>query len=166
MKNARPELRRLVADLTCDDAIKCQKARRALVSMGEAAVDSLVNALHDKRHWVRWEAAKALSQIASPSSTQALIDTLEDKDFDLRWLAAEGLVRIGPIAIVPILKALFKQPESQWLREGAHHVFLDMELGPLVTVLKPVTDALDDPNPEVTLPIAVRKTLDVLEDRQ
>ncbi len=166
MKNPRPDARRLVADLTCDDIIKCQKARRALVSMGEAAVETLVSALHDKQHWVRWEAAKALSQIASPSSTQALVDTLEDREFDLRWLAAEGLVRIGPTSLVPLFKALLKRPESQWLREGAHHVLLDMELGPLMTILKPVTDALDDATPEVTLPIAVRKTLDVLEGKR
>jgi len=166
MKNARTDLRRLVADLTCEDIVKCQKARRALVAMGEGAVETLVGTLHDKRHWVRWEAAKALSQIASPSSTQALVNTLEDKEFDLRWLAAEGLVRIGPSAIVPLLRALLNRPESTWLREGAHHVLLDMDLGPLVTVLKPVTDALDDPEPGVALPIAVHKTLDVLEGKR
>ena len=166
MKNARTDPRGLIADLTCADIIKCQKARRSLVSMGEAAVEHLVSALHDKRRQVRWEAAKALSQIASPSSTQALVDTLEDEEFDLRWLAAEGLARIGPTSIVPLLKALLKRPESQWLREGAHHVLLDMDVGPLAAVLKPVTDALDDPTPAVTLPIAVHRGLEVLEGKR
>jgi len=166
MENARPNPWQLIADLTCADTIKCQRARRSLVSMGEAAVEHLVNALHDKRRRVRWEAAKALSQIASPSSTQALVDTLEDKEFDLRWLAAEGLARIGPASVVPLLKALLKRPESQWLREGAHHVLLDMDGGPLAAVLKPVTEAIDDPTPAVALPIAVHRSLEVLEGKR
>ncbi len=166
MKNARPELRRMVADLTCDDVVKCQKARRALVSMGEDAVEPLVQALHDKRRFVRWEAAKALSQIASPSSTQVLVATLEDEDFDLRWLAAEGLVRIGQSSVVPLLHALLTRPESVRLREGAHHVLFDMEIGPLSDVLKPVVSALGDPEPKVTLPIAVRSALEKLETKQ
>ena len=90
------KIQTLVADLTCDDILKCQKARRELVSQGSAAVDALVEALSSKKAWVRWEAAKALGQIGDKAAVKALVAALEDREFDVRWLAAEALIRIGP----------------------------------------------------------------------
>ena len=61
----------LITDLVCDDVILCQKARRQLVVMGHKAVPSLVEALGNKKYWVRWEAAKALAQIGDPTAMAA-----------------------------------------------------------------------------------------------
>jgi len=80
---------------------------------------------------VRWEAAKALSQIANPASIQALLEALSDKTFEVRWMAAEGLIRIGRKAVIPLLEALVEHSDSYWLREGIHHVLHDMNRGRL-----------------------------------
>jgi len=128
----------------------------------ERAVRPLVKALHNEKHWVRWEAAKSLSQIASPSSTQALVNALEDNEFDVRWLAAEGLTHIGRPALTSLLTALIKRPQSVWLREGAHHVLHEVDRGSLDKVLKPVMKSLEAPEPTVAVPIAARKALEAL----
>ena len=52
MKNHdNDELSVLVADLTCDDVTKCQKARRELVKVGKTAVPTLIKALKNKKTW-------------------------------------------------------------------------------------------------------------------
>ena len=156
------DINSLIADLNRDDVITCQKARRALVAIGHEAVPSLVEALGSRKHWVRWEAAKALAQIADPTATTALLKALEDKEFDVRWLAAEGLTSIGRKAVVPLLKALIDNPESTWLHEGAHHVLHDMRRGDLDETLKPVMKSLEDFEPSVEVPLAASKALDIL----
>ncbi len=51
----------LIKELTCEDVIRCQKARRALVDIGHEAVPSLIKALESRHEWVRWEAARELA---------------------------------------------------------------------------------------------------------
>jgi HEAT repeat protein len=152
----------LINDLVCDDVITCQKARRQLVAIGHRVVPSLVKALGSKKYWVRWEAAKALTQIGDSTATAALIEALEDKEFDVRWLAAEGLINIGQNAVVPLLEALIENSKSTWLRQGAHHVLHDMNRGDLDEALRPVMSALEDVEPSVEVPVAARKALDTL----
>ncbi len=152
----------LIANLVCDDVILCQKARRQLVAMGHKAVPFLVKELGNEKYWVRWEAAKALTQIGDPTATAALIKALEDKEFDVRWLAAEGLINIGRKAVVPLLEALVGNLKSIWLRQGAHHVLHDMDRGDLDEVLRPVMSALEDVEPYIEVPVAARKALDML----
>ena len=96
----------LIEDFTCDDVIKCQTARRKLVRIGNEAVEPLVQALSNKKHWVRWEAAKALGQIGDKSASEALTKALEDNEFDVRWLATEGLIIIGRDSIKLLMEAL------------------------------------------------------------
>ena len=152
----------LIVELSCDDVLKCQNARRSLVSIGGKAVPHLVESLKSKRNWVRWEAAKALAQIADPSATQALVDALRDKEFDVRWLAAEGLIRIGPKTIKPLLRALIEYPDSIWLRHGAHHVLHDMDRDDLHETIRPLLPALSDSKPSELIPMLAKKTLDAM----
>jgi HEAT repeat protein len=135
------------------------KARSRLVAYGARAVGPLIKMLSNENDWVRWEAAKALSQIGNPASIQALLRSLEDKMFDVRWLAAEGLIRIGNKAIAPILMALAENSDSYWLREGTHHVLHDMNKGGIRTVLMPVLQALEDTGQPLQVPLAARATL-------
>jgi HEAT repeat protein len=155
----------LIADLECDDVIRCQKARRKLVALGHKAVPYLVKAMGGKKYWTRWEAAKALAQIGDPTATAALIKALEDNEFDIRWLAAEGLINIGQKAVVPLLEALVDNPMSTWLRQGAHHVLHDMNRGDLDEVLQPVMNALEDVEPYIEVPVSARKALDMLASK-
>ena len=81
-------IKALLDDLTCDDVIKCQEARKSLVAMGKPAIPALLEALHHENRQVRWEAAKALGQLADPSAADELVKTLySEEDFDIRWLA-------------------------------------------------------------------------------
>jgi HEAT repeat protein len=154
----------LVADLTCDDVIKCQKARRALVAMGSKAVPYLVEALSNKRHWVRWEAAKALGQIGDNTAAIALVKSLEDKEFDVRWLAAEALIKIGHKSLEPLLEALVDHGDkSIWLRQGAHHVLHDIDRGESDGILKPVMSALDTSAASVEIMYIAKKALEALQ---
>lgn len=157
------EMESLIAELNCDDVIKCQKARRTLVEIGDDAVPSLVKALGSKKEWVRWEAAKALSQIGNPAATEPLIKALEDKEFGVRWIAADGLASIGKKAVIPLLRALIENPKSLWLREGAHHALHDMNRDDWDSILRPVMKALDDVEPSLAVPFAARKALDETE---
>jgi nucleotide-binding universal stress UspA family protein len=153
----------LVGDLASNDGMVRVKARHSLVAIGREAVRPLVEALRSKRHWVRWEAAKALAQIGNPTATQALVDALEDEEFDVRWLAAEGLIHIGAESIEPLLKALIERPDSLWLREGAHHVLHDMDRGDLDDILRPVLGALEDVEPLLEVPSAAEAALDMIK---
>ncbi len=160
------ELEQLIADLNCDDFIQCQKTRRKLVEMGNAAVPRLVNELSNDKYWVRWEATKALGQIADKSSSQALVAALEDKEFDVRWLAAEALIRIGKAAMEPLLTALADHGDkSISLRHGAHHVLHDMEKGNLSEMLKPVMASVEDSEPYSEVLAVARRALDNLNKR-
>jgi HEAT repeat protein len=153
----------LVADLTCDDVIKCQTARRKLVAMGHRAVEPLIRALSDKKHWVRWEAAKALGQIGDEVAAKALVEALEDNEFDVRWLAAEALINIGQYSLGPLLAALVDHGnKSLWLRRGAHHVLHDMDRGDLDAILQPVMAAVEDTAPHIVVPQVAKKALDSL----
>ncbi len=157
------EIESLINELTCDNIIRCQKARRSLVTLGYKAVPSLIKALDSKKEWVRWEAAKALSQIGDPAATGPLVKALGDKEFDVRWLAAEGLIAIGKPAVVPLLRALIDNPRSTWLREGAHHILHDMYRADWDVILKPVMAALEDFEPSSVIPLVSEKALDEIE---
>jgi HEAT repeat protein len=155
----------LISELAGDDGIARAKARLRLVEYKGRAVGPLVEALSDKHHWVRWEAAKALSQIGNEESVLALIEALSDKEFDVRWLAAEGLIRIGRKSIVPLLSALEEHPDSDWLREGIHHALHDLRRRGLGQVLLPVLAALEGNDPSLEAPLAARAALKRLEGR-
>jgi len=149
-------------------------ARRVLVAMGKEAVPALIEALKDKDSLTRWEAAKALSEIADPETAPVLVDALEDEDFDIRWLAAEGLIRMNIRGLEPLLEALELRGDSIWLQEGAHHVFHDLAKGGLRKSLSPVLAALEALEPGedmlwkarhelgVEVPVAARQALEML----
>lgn len=152
----------LVDDLTCNDVYKCRRARRALVEMGDAAVPHLMEALNHRKGWVRWEAAKALSQMHGPVATDALVIALGDNSFDVRWLAAEGLIDRGRDGLAPLMKALIEGSDSVVLRDGAHHVLFDLSHGNLREMVLPVLQALEDVEPSVEVPLKARALLRAL----
>ena len=152
----------LIADMTCNDVLKCQKARRSMVDMGSPAVAPFIEALSSPIHWVRWEAAKGLGEIGDPAAIDALVEAIEDLNFDVRWLAAEGLIRIGSDSVVPVLKAIIHRPDSVKMRMGAHHVLHDLSTDELKELLQPLLTALDNlESPEV--PLLAMEVLNQLE---
>jgi HEAT repeat protein len=161
-KATQATIKSLIAELASKDGVVRVKARLQLVAYKKRSVAPLIQTLSNKNDWVRWEAAKALSQIGNPESIQALLEALSDKKFEVRWLAAEGLIRIGRKAIVPLLEALVKHSDSYWLREGIHHVLHDINRGNIRKALRPVLTALEGPEPSLEVPQAAQAALDVL----
>lgn len=140
--------------LKSKDGIARQNARNSLVIIGEPALDELIKAFKIKEKPLHWEVAKALSQIGTSKAARVLVDALEDHDFSVRWIAAEGLIHMGPVGLLPLLKALRKKTDSVWLREGSHHVIHDLVNRKLVNEstrksLIPVLDALNHIDPVI-----------------
>jgi hypothetical protein len=149
----------LIDALHSKDGEERQRARLSLVSLGSEAVDPLIELLPDPDHEVRWEAAKALGEIADPRSAPALVEILEDAGFDIRWLAAEALIAIGKAGLEPLLETLIIKADSLYLREGAHHVMNDLSHRGLKGPLAPVMAALEGVDPEIEVPEPARKAL-------
>ena len=154
----------LVAELGDGDGLVRERARLTLVYIGEPVVVSLIEALTDNRQGVRWEAAKALRDIADPAAAPTLVVALEDRVFDVRWLAAKGLIAIESKSIVPLLKALIERSDSVWLRQGAHHVLKELVAGELEDILDPVVTALEGPDPAVEVPVLAEVALNMLRE--
>lgn len=132
----------LIEALFQDDARERQQARRALVALGEAAVEPLTRLMANQDVDVRWEAVKALADIQAPAAVPELVCALADKDSGIRWMAAEGLIALGHEALAPLLRALVQDPDSDFLREGAHHVLRKLSRGMRGTLITPILEAL------------------------
>ena len=119
---ATDTIRELIITLSGKDGLARKRARDQLVEIGSPAVPSLLPLLSDKQTHVRWEAAKALSEIGDPAAAPELVRALEDNDPGIRWMAAEGLIRAEQAGLPPLLERLMEHGESIRLREGADHV--------------------------------------------
>ncbi len=117
------DLLRMARQLQDSNGARRAKAREELVARGEEAVAVLLPLLTDPDKQTRWEAAKALAAVGSPAAAPAVIPLLEDKDAGVRWLAAQALVASGHVAVPLLLRRLMEPPDSQYLRQGALHVF-------------------------------------------
>ena len=138
-------IKSLIADLHSYDGEVRREARLGLVFIGKMAAPPLIAALQDPDDDVRWEAAKALGEIADPRSAPGLVDRLMDHNYGVRWAAAEALIAIGEMASIPLLEKLTQHPESAWLRRQTHHVLssavkrnpeLKDIVGPVITALE------------------------------
>ena len=145
------KIKRLIAGLRSNDGETRREARNELVFIGKPAVDFLIPTLKDPDDDVRWEAAKALSEIGDPRAASDLASLLMDHNFGVRWLAAEALISIGREALQPLLERLTEHPESSWLRRGALHVLHDLKkkVPDLKEVVTPVITALEGFEPEI-----------------
>ena len=154
------DARALIAALASDDGSARHHARESLVALGKPAVRCLMEALRDPGEHVRWEAAKALSEIRDKTSAAALVTALEDPSFGIRWLAAEGLVGLRMYTLPPLLRALEKRADSIWLREGALHILHQLAKRGLNDEMGPVVAALEGPVPTLEVPLAARDALE------
>ena len=150
----------LVTDLANPDPAVRMRAREALVAIGKRTVPSLIPLLSHRKPHVRWEAAKALCSIADPIAAFALVNALDDRDGDVRWLAAAGVAALGQDGLQPLLAGLLERARSPWFREGAHHICHTLvkkrNLGP---ILRPLLEAMGQPEPEIAVPSAAYAAL-------
>lgn len=159
------DLHPLIAALSSHDVLARTRARQALVEMGAPVVDQLIVALDSPNHTTRWEAAKALGEIAEPRAAPALIAALDDGRFDVRWLAATGLIALRDDSLIPLLEALVQAPWGKgYLHEGAHHILRAQLGGAYATTIAPVVSALEGSEPSLTVPLAAYRALGTLRD--
>jgi HEAT repeat protein len=158
----RADIDTLIEKLRSHDGLTRQRARKSLVAMGSRPVASLLTLLVDPRDQVRWEAAKALSDIGDPTAASALVLALGDESFGVRWLAAEALIGLGRDALRPLLGALEQDSGSILCRQGAHHVLSILAEQGLRDQVAPVLAALEGIEPDIDVPLAAQKALQTL----
>jgi hypothetical protein len=153
----------LIIMLNSNDDSTRTHAREALVKIGTVAVPALIQILTDPQARLRWEAAKALSQIGDPTAAAALVKALDDDNPGVCWLAAEGLITLGREGLVPLLEAVKQSSGSVRLREGAHHVLRSLVREDLyASIVTPVLAALEDIEPAIQLPLVAHAALRML----
>ena len=134
----------LVSVLASNDETLRQSVRWSLVNIGEDCIPALSELIRHGNRTARWEAAKTLGEIGTPTVAQALVDGLADEVFDIRWLAANGVIALGLGGLEPLLLALMDDPASPRLRESAHHVIRVLSESNLRETLDPLRLALAD----------------------
>lgn len=125
------------------DKDRRESALSGLVTMGSPAVDSLVAAMNDSDHDVRWESVKALGDIKDARAVEPLIAALQIKD--IQWNAAHSLGQIDdPRAVEPLIAALNdKNPEFRaQAAQSLGEIKDSRAVAPLIAVLNapPVND--------------------------
>ena len=164
-QNTRDQVQSLVDVLSERDGLKRRKAREALESMGSVIGPYMIEALASKHTSVKWEAAKALTNVTFPPAAPALVNALMDESFEVEWLAAEALINLGAHAVAPLLEGLIKHPTSVNLRQGAHHVLSDLNRRhPLDSGLLAVIEELHSIVPTEPFPLVVRRALENLPE--
>jgi hypothetical protein len=112
--------------LDSKNSVKKLTSRSTLVAMGKQIIPKLHRLLNSENGLLRMEAAKIVELIADRRSIPYLINLLGDKEFEIRWIAAEGLIKIGRLAILPLLKSIRDGKSSFILNKGAHHILLSL----------------------------------------
>lgn len=162
-KECPEEIKCLMEDLGSKDGITRTKARETFVAMGIPAVDYLSELVEHPKRLCRWEALKALGEIADPDSGPLLALALEDEESDVRWLAAEALIAIGKEGTVAALERLIDKSDSLFTRQGVHHVLREYLHRTHDELVAAVLVALDGVDPVVHGPIAAEKALKKLK---
>lgn len=142
----QPKVKNLLNDLMDESTMKRKNARHFLESEGEAVLDDLYVLLRAKNHQLRWEAAKALEDIASPKSMKVFVKMMHDGESEFRWMAAEGLRKIGRESIPAVLKLVEDSGQSPHIRIGAHHVLNALFIDQEKLQYKNLMDALSNSN--------------------
>lgn len=138
------------------------RARERLVRIGSAAVPELIAALDSDDVRTRWEAGKALADIADPVASETLVAHLSDPDPDVRWVLGMALFSIGRAAVVPLLHGLLDNETMRASYDGAHVALHALAKDDLHPILQPVLAALDSHEPEIATPVEAHQALDRL----
>jgi HEAT repeat protein len=160
--------KRLMRELEDSDPRTRERARNKLVSLGKDVVPALSEAIASGNPTIRWQAARALSQIRDPEIIPALITILEENPyFGVRWSIADGLCGMGKAGLEPLLQSLIKHSGSIWLRESAHHILHCLRDERIETdAIEMVLHALDSIEPEMEVSWAAKRAMELLKDHK
>ena len=153
------EIRILADALAYRDGVTRHNAREQLEEVGKPAVPYLIAALRSPSEHARWEAAKALAEIADPSAAPALVNALCDDKAAVRWLAGNALINLGHDALAPLLRGLEASSDSIWFRDAAHHVLSSLIREGEADEAIPVMEALENLEPRIEAPVAAYHVL-------
>jgi len=147
----------LLQDLKSNKGTSRLRARETLAAIGEPALEALVGMLADPEPRLRWEAAKALTEVPEPGAIPGLIELLGDRRSEIGWLAAVALIALGNRSVPHVLEALTQHADSKGFRRGGHHILKDLSArnSVLAEILQPVLEVLDDLSPDAGI-IAAR----------
>ena len=113
----------------------------------EESLNLLINIAKDKNEPVelRKAAITSLGDIGNPKSTKTLISLLNSPDATLRYEAVKSLEILGDRrALKPLMMVMMNREEKDWIRRlagrGAVKIDKDIAFGPLVQILKDVTE--------------------------
>ncbi|GAA4463436.1 HEAT repeat domain-containing protein [Novipirellula rosea] len=158
------EISLAIKQLASDDGVVREKARNALVAAESRDVtEALIAELVDYRHQVRWEAAKALSQIGDPIAALPLVHAMDDDDHDVAWVAAEGVAEMGEVGLQAVLSGLSHSSRSGSFYKVAHHALKEIRKhGKHRDVVAKVMATLEGVEPRLSAPIAAYEALQEL----
>jgi len=152
----------LTKDLLSKNFILRKKAREELVEIGEPSLDFLIELASNKDEKVRWEAIITIVQIGSNETLNVLLNALKDDEFSIRWLAAEGLINLGKYVVVPVLQELQNNPDSVFLRRGAHHVLHELTKSGIFRDNYQLVDQLGNEFDHSSISLKVQKTINLI----
>ncbi len=143
------QVQELVNQLEDNNGVTRQRARETLTAIGDESIPHLVGLLASPQDKLRWEAAKALTEIPDPTAITGLVSLLADPASEIRWLAATGLIRLGNRSVPPVLRALAEHAGDKGLRTASHHVLHDLaeRNGVLRKILDPLLAVLGETDP-------------------
>jgi len=94
----------LVKHLASPSADERKEAREGLLTLGAAAVPSLIEATESSNASLRWEAVNLLGMIADPRGIDAVLSVaMTDSDVHARWRANWAITRLDDGTVVPRL---------------------------------------------------------------
>lgn len=85
----------LIRALSDPDTLVADLSARALIAVGEPAVDGLLEVLKEAKQSARIHAMHALSEIADPRAIRPMIESLSENSAMLQYWAEAGLERMG-----------------------------------------------------------------------
>ena len=161
------QISKLISELHHPDSLERQKARYALIAIGQEAGPGLVEVVANERGHARWEAIEALGRIRYRDAAEALVEAILDDDTGVRWAASNALIELDRAALKPLLLTLTQYSDSPWFRTGAHHVLHVLkDWGHLLPKEIKVFEALEGVEPMVAVPWVAEDALRDLEKKQ
>jgi HEAT repeat protein len=150
-------------DTTKDFTSSDREAAKALLRIGDASVEPLINALKDTNSNARENAAEALGEMDDPRAVEPLITALKDKNSDVRKIAAKSLGQLhDERAVKPLINAL-KDHEVDVRKNAAESLGCigdKQAIEPLVSALRDKKSKVQESANE-----ALKKIIDVLKKK-
>ncbi|MFN2194697.1 MAG: HEAT repeat domain-containing protein [Anaerolineales bacterium] len=98
-----PDLYALVAELTCGEEARAEKAAEEIASLQADAIPVLQSLLNSQDEDTRWWATRTLGAIKNPNVTPLLLRALRDQEESVRYCAAVALREQPDATAIPAL---------------------------------------------------------------